>query len=308
MIFFSSELRNFLTGLGFNEALNIAIHTEDKLKYYFNVEALVTIRNPIGQFLNKLRPTLLYGLVRNASRNLNRGEEVIKLFEIGKTFYKDSDGEEFETESLGIILAGKNSEVNWKLKERTVNYFDLKGVAEVLGEKFRLKNFNIKPLDSSEYPCYLESGSAFGVYSGDNLVGSGGILSQAAALAEDIDQLVYVLELNMELLYKYTKKKVKFKPYSKYPPVYRDLSLILPDSVQVSELLNTMESTSRKLIKDINVFDVYKGKNIPKGQVSYAFSIKLQSLDKTLKDSDIEKVISKLLKVLENNYGAKLRE
>ncbi|MDD3627892.1 MAG: phenylalanine--tRNA ligase subunit beta, partial [bacterium] len=132
---FNSLLREVLVGLGLTEVINISIFTEDNLKYYSNTENLITIRNPVGQFLNKLRPTLLTGLVRNLNRNLNRGRDSVKIFEIGSIFNKSEDSD-LESESLSILLSGDFNEVHWREKKREVNFFDLKGIVELLGKRF----------------------------------------------------------------------------------------------------------------------------------------------------------------------------
>jgi len=302
---FSTRLRSALTGYGLNEVINISIFTEEDIKYYFNLLDLITIRNPVGQFLNKLRPTLLYGLVRNLRRNLNRGRRSVKLFEIGSVFSKSSAGD-LENQKLGILLSGDFREGTWRERGRELSFFDLKGLVEILCQRFRIKNFKLEPLTHAVE--YIEGGAGFVILSGEIVLGYGGLANRRCLDSEDLDINVYLCELDLDLLLKQSKEHFRFRDFSRFPRVRRDLSLIFSREVKIGEVLDNIKSVSRNLIKSVDLFDMYVGEKIPKDSVSYAISIELQSSEKTLTESEIEKLMKKLLDILENRYGAKLRE
>ncbi len=237
LIKFTTDLRSILIGFGLTETINISIFTEDNLKCYSKPEEEIIIRNPVGQFLNRLRPTLVPGLVRNLKRNKNKGEDVIKLFELGKVFSKSSSGVENEHESLSILLSGGIRDGSWKESNRSSSFFDLKGIVEILCKHLNIKNFKLVSFDSEAYN-YIEGDIGFLIYSGEKLLGIGGMLSKSLLKEESIDQSVFICELNVELLRKSSKKLQKFQAYSRFPSIRRDLSLIFNQSVHSQDILD----------------------------------------------------------------------
>ena len=303
-----------LAGAGFNEILNNSLTSG---AYYENLETLpktqsVYIKNPLSAELDVMRQTLLFGGLESIAYNRNRKNPDLKFYEFGNVYSYHSEKaqennalaairEEFH---LGLWLTGNEVINSWIRPNEKTSAYVLKSFAESI-----LTRLNIpagKRVYKSESNDLFSSALSIETHSGRKL-GSLGIVKKTLCKAFDINAEVYYAELNWNLLMKEQKNDSKFTDISKFPSVKRDLALLLDKTVSFEEIRKIAHNTDKKLIKEVSLFDVYEGKNLPEGKKSYAVSFVLEDNEKTLTDKQIENTISRIQKNLEDKLNAKLR-
>lgn len=299
----SSVINRSLVAMGSTEIKNNSLTKED---YYtentvYSFEKSVKILNPLSRDLGVMRQTLLYGGLESISYNLKRKRASISLHEFGKVYGKGSNGF-YENEKLAIWMAGNQTSEQWFEKAKPFSFFRLKGQIEALCTKLGLENVDLSETNSSLYS------SAFSLKIGKQNIGTMGIVSRSTSKDFDIDTPVYFAELDWEKLVSLAQNaKTTFKPISIYPEVRRDLALLIDQSVSYAELKAIAEKTENKILKKVNLFDVYQGKNLPEGKKSYAMSFIFQDQNKTLNDKQVEKTMTKLINSYKAEVNAELR-
>ncbi|MDY4528550.1 MAG: phenylalanine--tRNA ligase subunit beta, partial [Parabacteroides sp.] len=315
----SWELQNLISeqlcGCGFNEILNNSL---TRSAYYnelstYPVSHCVMLMNPLSADLNCMRQTLLFGGLESAEQNMKRKNGNIRFYEFGNCYDYNIDnkregetlGEFSEEYRLGIWLAGNRVENSWAHPNEKTSVYELKAYVENilvrLGVEMRKVIFG--NLSNDLYSAGLTITTGAG-----RQLGTLGIVQKKICKALDIDTEVYYAELSWTQLMKEIKKsKVSFSELSKFPAVKRDLALLLDKGVQFAEIVKIARESERKLLKDVELFDVYEGKNLPAGKKSYAVSFYLQDETKTLNDKQIEAIMKKIQSGLEQKLGAQLR-
>jgi len=304
-----------LCGSGFNEIMNNSLTRSayyDELTTY-PVSHCVMLMNPLSADLNGMRQTLLFGGLESIEHNAKRKNGNIRFFEFGNCYdynvekkREDATLAEFsEDYRLGLWDCGNRVENSWAHADEKSSVYELKAYVENILARLGVdrKKVIFGNLSNDIY----SSGISITTGSGREL-GTFGIVSRKICKSMDIDFDVYFAELSWTLLMKETKKsKVTFSEISKFPAVKRDLALLLDKSVQFAEIEKIARDSERKLLKDISLFDVYEGKNLPAGKKSYAVSFYLQDETKTLNDKQIDAIMQKIRKNLEDKLGASLR-
>ena len=315
----SWELQNLISeqlcGCGFNEILNNSL---TRSAYYnelstYPVSHCVMLMNPLSADLNCMRQTLLFGGLESAEHNMKRKNGNIRFYEFGNCYDYNIDnkregetlGEFSEEYRLGIWLAGNRVENSWAHPNEKTSVYELKAYVENilvrLGVEMRKVIFG--NLSNDLYSAGLTITTGAG-----RQLGTLGIVQKKICKALDIDTEVYYAELSWTQLMKEIKKsKVSFSELSKFPAVKRDLALLLDKGVQFAEIVKIARESERKLLKDVELFDVYEGKNLPAGKKSYAVSFYLQDETKTLNDKQIDAIMKKIQSGLEQKLGAQLR-
>ncbi|WP_297332551.1 phenylalanine--tRNA ligase subunit beta [Flavobacterium sp.] len=308
---------NQLTALGFNEMMANSLtrpeyaKLSDSLKEEFNVLML----NPLSSDLSAMRQSLLFSALEAVSFNINRRRADLKLFEFGKTYHKLPSGYD-ENKHLSLTVTGNRQTESWtKLKnEKTVSDFWMfKGIITIVLERLGISKYKTELINNDVFA----EGLAFTVGS-DIIVEMGtvkksilkefGIYSQPVAkMFDEFEQNVFYADFNWGAIIKLVSVKMKFTEISKFPAVRRDLSLLVDSATSFEELYNIARQTEKSLLKEISLFDVYEGKNLPEGKKSYAVSFTLQDSNKTLTDEQIDKIMNKIRQNLETQAGAQLR-
>ena len=304
-----------LTAQGFNEVLNNSL---TKGSYYTDLTSYpaahsVKIINSLSSDLNVMRQTLLFGGLENINRNVNRRNADLKFYEFGNCYYyhaeNKKEGEKLAAYSedmhLGLWLTGNKHGQSWTATDEKSSIYELKAYIENI---LRRLGFNLRKLVVGEYADDLLS-DALTIYSvAGRKLAVYGIVHHNIRKVTDIDQEVYYADLNWNaILAELGDHKVQYKELSKFPDVKRDLALLLDKNVAFAEIEKIAFETERKLLKKVNLFDVYEGKNLEAGKKSYAVSFLLQDETKTLTDTQIECIMKKLQSNFENKLGAKLR-
>ena len=304
-----------LTALGFNEILNNSL---SKAAFYTDLTSFpaansVKIINALSSDLNVMRQTLLFGGLENINRNVNRRNADLKFYEFGNCYYYNADNKKegetlaaySEDYHLGLWLTGNKYAQSWTTADQKSSIYELKAYIENI---FKRLGFNLRMLVTGEYADDLLS-EALTVYSqrGRKLAVYG-IVHQKIRKITDIDQEVFFADLNWNaIISELNNHKIQYSELSKFPEVKRDLAMLLDKSVTFAEIEKIAFETERKLLKSVNLFDVYEGKNMETGKKSYAVSFILQDETKTLTDGQIEGIMKKLLSNFETKLGAKLR-
>ena len=308
-----NTVSDFLAANGFVETMNNSL---TKSEYYaglktFPEEKCVRILNPLSSDLNVMRQTLILNGLEVIAYNINRQIYSMKTFEYGSvySFRPGTDGSTLasydEKTAYAMFITGPG-EKSWCAEARKGSYFQLKGYLELLLRRF---GADIYSLDYDAAPADIFSeGLAY------RLPGSGEILAVMGSVAParlkqfGIRQPVFAAEISWPALFELVKRdRTRYRELPKFPEVRRDLALLLDESVAYADLRKSAFRAGKKLLKSVSLFDVYRGDKIPEGKKQYAMSFVIQDPEKTLTDNDVEKLMSKLLAVFTNEYGAVLR-
>ena len=292
-----------LTALGFNETMSNSL-TKPKyssLSENINEEANVEMLNPLSNDLKVLRQSLLFSGLESVAYNINRKNNSLKFYEFGKTYHKYSEKYE-ENKHLTLFVSGNRNKNSWSLSNKTSDFFYLKGIITSL-----LVRLGINKIKSS--PTKLDvfsEGISFG-YGKTKLV-EFGVVKQSILKEIGIKQEVLFADFNWDsILNVIGNRKIKVSNLPKFPAVKRDLALLLDSKVAFNDVYNLAFQTERKLLKEVDLFDVYEGDKLPEGKKSYAISFLLQDETKTLADKQIDKIMQKLQQNFEKNLDAVLR-
>src|SRR6056297_566604 len=227
-------------------------------------DTAVEMLNPLSSDLSVLRTSMLHSGLQTVSYNHNRQKTDLKLFEFGKTYHK-VDGEYQEKQHLSILISGDRKQNSWAIDSKKSEFFYLKGIVENVFERLGLRDIDTKPLSDSNYAegvSYVKN---------DKVLVSLGLVGKAALKRFDIKQEVFYADLNWDaILESVSTHNVAFKEIPKFPEVTRDFALLLDDSVSFQKVYEIAWNTEKKLLKKVNLFDVYTGNNLPEGKKSYA--------------------------------------
>ncbi|MFT7158460.1 MAG: phenylalanyl-tRNA synthetase beta chain [Parvicella sp.] len=286
-------MSNSLTKASYSEELS-----NKRIQKAFDVEML----NPLSRDLSVLRQGLIFGGLEAIRLNQNYGNPDVKLFEFGKSYQKFESGYQ-ETNWLAIFLSGRQESESWNTTNEMNNFYTIKGLVEGVLKKLGIFK-NVKT--SATKDELLADGLSYTI--AKKQVANIGWTTKQVRKHFDIKQDVFFAEINWDIVLELIKmNKVKFSPITKFPAVTRDLSLLLDRAVTFGEIEDFAGQSERKLLKEVSLFDVYEGKNLPDGKKSYAVRFVLQDETKTLKDKDIEGAMSRIQKSLEDKLSAQLR-
>ena len=304
-----------LVGCGFNEILNNSL---TKAAYYdgnetFRPENLVNLINPLSNDLNVMRQTLLFGGLESIAHNANRKNADLRFFEYGNCYYYNKEKKDAEKVlacysedyHLGLWLTGKRTSGSWAHADEDSSVYELKAYVENI---FARLGLNMRALVVGNLTDGIYSTALNYHTRGGKLLATVGIVSKKITKAFDIDNEVYYADINWKNVMQAIKSvKVSYTELSKFPSVKRDLALLLDKNVQFADIERIAYECERKLLKAVELFDVYEGKNLEPSKKSYAISFILQDEEKTLNDKQIDKIMSKLIASYEKQLGAKLR-
>ena len=309
-----NNVSNFLAANGFVEIMNNSLTKSayyDKLKT-FPAERCVRIVNPLSQDLNVMRQSLVPGGLEVVAYNLNRQASAMKIFEYGSVYSRlpeksaeTLDGYEEHTNFM-LMITG-TPEKSWRLEPAAGNYFQLKGYVELLLARYGAELSQLRT-DAAPSDIYSE-GMVYRIQGGSSMqLAVLGTVNPALAKSFGIKQPVFAAEISWPALFELVRRdKVAFKELPKFPEVRRDLALLLDESVKYADLRAAAFKQAKKLLKQVRLFDVYRGDKIPEGKKQYALSFVIQDTERTLTDQDTERVMDRLLTTFQNEFGAQLR-
>ncbi|OSY89370.1 phenylalanyl-tRNA synthetase subunit beta [Tenacibaculum holothuriorum] len=294
---------NQLTSLGFNETMANSLTKADyvalseNLKDEHNVEML----NPLSNDLKVMRQSLLFSGLESVAYNINRKNNALKFYEFGKTYHKYESGYQ-EDKHLTLFVTGNRVKDSWKVETQTSDFFYMKGIITGVLERLGIANVKTSPIKSDVY----SEGIVLSL--GKTKLVEFGVVKRVILKEFSIKQEVLFADFNWQnILGLVGKKKIKVTDLPKFPAVKRDLALLLDNKVEFKEIYNLAFQSERKLLKEVDLFDVYEGDKLPEGKKSYAVSFVLQDENKTLADKQIDKIMQKLQQTFEKNLDAVLR-
>lgn len=288
------------TGSGLNQSISYSFVSPkvfDKVNLQEDSELrnVVKIKNPLGEDYSVMRTTTLPSIMESLGRNYSRNNSYVRLFEMGKVYVKNEEETKLPTEK-NILTIGMYGDCD---------YLDLKGAVENIVDGLGIKNAKYER--ESENVSY-HPGKTAKLVIGKNVVGTLGEVHLAVCDNYGLDVPCFVAELNLDFLYESSNMDKKYKPLPKFPAVTRDIALLVEDAVLVQEIDETIRKAGGNLVEKVELFDIYKGKQIPEGKKSIAYAIAYRDENKTLKDEEVNKVHEKILRSLEYKLGATLRD
>lgn len=291
-----------LNSQGFNEMMANSLTTASyvQLSDLLKEEHNVTMLNPLSADLATMRQSLLFSGLEAVSYNINRKNADLKLFEFGKSYHNLPSGYE-ERKHLTLFLSGNRNQESWTNAQKPSDFFLFKGYVNAVLSRLGIQKTQHLPLTSDVFA----EGIAIGF--GEEVIVELGVVKKSILKHFGIKQEVFFADFNWALILKLISTKIKYAEIPKYPEVRRDLALLIDQNVTYDSIYNIARQTEKTLLKDINLFDVYEGKNLAEGKKSYALSFIIQDNSKTLTDVQIDKIMSKLQKNFETELGASLR-
>ena len=306
-------ISNFLAANGFNETMNNSL---TKSAYYagltaFPEERCVRIVNPLSADLNVLRQTLILNGLEVVAYNVNRQIGTLKTFEYGSVYQRlpETDGKTLasyeEHQCFTLMMSGSPAR-SWREGARKGSFYELKGYLELLLKRYAVDIFTLetKPAPSDIFA----EGISYSLPGTHEPLAVIGTVSPALARKFDVRQPVFAAEICWQTLLKLVSRvKVKFQEMPKFPEVKRDLAVLIDENVAYADLCRAAQKSVKKILKQVSLFDVYRGDKIPEGKKQYAINFVLQDPEKTLTDQEVEKAMSRLLATFQNQFGAVLR-
>lgn len=306
-------ISNFLAANGFNETMNNSL---TKSAYYnglttFPEERCVRIVNPLSADLNVLRQTLILNGLEVVAYNVNRQIGTLKTFEYGSVYQRlpETDGKtlaSYEEHQCFTLLMSGSPARSWREGARKGSFYELKGYLELLLRRYAVDIFTLetKPAPSDIFA----EGISYSLPGTHEPLAVIGTVSPALARKFDVRQPVFAAEICWQSLLKLVSRvKVKFQEMPKFPEVRRDLAVLIDENVAYADLCRAAQKSVKKILKQVSLFDVYRGDKIPEGKKQYAINFVLQDPEKTLTDQEVEKAMSRLLATFQNQFGAVLR-
>lgn len=301
---FIDQIRELLVGCGLQEVITSSM-VNSQLWEELTGQKIYPILNPISKDLDGMRNFLLPSLAQVIEHNRKRKYFNLKLFEINHVFLPPADLNQQPREELhlAIALTGKREGNLWFSSGEEVDFFDIKGLAQLLSDKISLDNSQFISYSDS---VIIEEGLA--LFNGNNQLGILGRLCSRIAAKFEIDSEVYGAEFQLHKMYENRKIDRKYQPISRFPAIERDVALIIDEDVAAGEIVSSIQEEGRPYLTKVEIFDVYRGKQIPAGKKSLAFHLHFQAMDRTLTEEEINLLMEKIFAVVNRNFQAKLRE
>ncbi|MCE5330376.1 phenylalanine--tRNA ligase subunit beta [bacterium] len=307
------DIRLALVNSGFNEVINYSFIGLKEFKFFRLDEEnefknYIKIFNPLNEDFEILRTLLLQSLIDDMKNNIVKKINDLKIFEISKIFLKndlDKNGLPIEITKLAVLISGRSNLKSWNSNERFFDFYDLKGILEYLFEKFKSKNGLF--ISNNEYKFFHPAISG-NINFDDEAIGIIGKIHPRLTNILDIKQDVFYFELNLDRFIKKSKKEKKFNSIPQFPSISIDLAIVIDDDTTSKDIEDEIYRNGGKTLRNLRLFDFYKGKQIEEGKKSLAYSLEFGADDRTLKDVEVEIISKRIIENLSKKFGAKLRQ
>ena len=296
-------IANQLTSIGFNETMANSLTKPEYVTFSENLNEATTVEmlNPLSNDLKAMRQSLLFGGLESIAYNINRKNSSLQFYEFGKTYHRSNEKYE-ENKHLTLFVTGNRTKESWSIDHKVLDFFFLKGIITSLLSRLGIEKVKSSPTKQDVF----SEGVSFGL--GKMKFVEFGVVKPTILKEFGIKQEVLFADFNWDTILKLTgKKKISVTELQKFPSVKRDLALLLDSKTAFDEVYNLAFQTERKLLKEVDLFDVYEGDKLPDGKKSYAVSFILQDETKTLADKQIDKIMQKLQQAFEKKLDAVLR-
>ncbi|MCK5914012.1 MAG: phenylalanine--tRNA ligase subunit beta, partial [Desulfuromusa sp.] len=303
-------LRQAMVTAGFSEAMNYSFVAPDSIERIGITDSderfsQVKILNPLSEDQAVMRTSLVPSLLETISRNLNYRSSDLRLFELRPVFLTQEGGHQcVEKLSLTAVMSGQREPEGWSQSPADVDFYDLKGVVEEI-----LANLSIDKalFDSSTSQPYLHPGKSCRLTSGKKVLGDLGEIHPEVLSRFNIDQPVYLFELDVETIIASSGSHAQFKPLSRFPDVTRDSALLLDEGVTADQVMAIVNNSKIRFVESATIFDLYTGQGVPAGKKSLAVRVRYRDLEKTLTEAEVSKSHDKLIRSLCHQLEAEIR-
>jgi len=305
------DIRKGLCNIGLYEVINYSFVSEEvkkkfKLDFEDAYKNTVKVLNPINEDFAYLRSSLLPSMTMNIKDNINRKIKDISIYEISKVFKRKLKSKlPLEINMLGIMLTGKMAAKSWYGKGKNCNYYSLKGILEYLYNKYY--NLNSLGIKEKEYKFFHPIISADIILNNED-VGIIGKVHPILLEEVDIKQDVYYLEINLDKFIENIKNKKQFKTIPVFPSIEIDLAIVIDENIENSKIEEEIRNTETEILKEMTLFDIYRGEQIKSGKKSLAYSLIFRDNKRTLKDVEVEIIVQRILENLSKKYNARVRD
>ncbi len=304
-LFSLTKIRTGLVTLGYQEAITYSfVDPKAQKALYPNQDSLI-LPNPISADMSAMRLGLLPGLLSAVAYNQNRQQARVRLFESGLKFIPDESAENGirQVPVLGGVISGLRSGEHWDLETQAVDFYDIKGDVEaVLRLTGEFEQYEFK----AETHSALHPGQSAAIYKNGKHVGFIGAVHPQALKPVGLKQKAFVFEIELSALLKANIPTAK--PVSKFPSIRRDLAFVVKRDAEIGEILAEIKKVSGNQLVELNLFDVYQGSGISSEEKSFAVSLVLQDVERTLEDKEISVITDKVIETLNAQFGATLRD
>jgi len=304
------KAKSALVACGLTEVVNYSFHSPDafdliQLENDSKYRNALRIRNPISENQSIIRTTLIPGLLANIQHNLNRRISDIQIFELGRVFHPTDEGKlPDEPEFASGAITGTSGSQLWNEPTRPVDFFDVKGVVEAFLREMGVQDCQLR---ITSHPSFQPDRAAE-VVANDTVIGMLGEVHRKVLENHEIEQNVYLFELDFNKLLANAATGINFQPLSVFPSVHRDMAVVVAFDIPSSRIEGTIRSVGGDLVKSVSLFDVYRGKQIPANMRSLAYSIEYHSPARTLIDEEVDEVQENIISDLAEQFGAELRK
>jgi phenylalanyl-tRNA synthetase beta chain len=299
---YKEKIANYLVGQGFHEIMTNSI---SNAAYYSEVEqqGMIKMINSLSAELNILRNSLFESALEVVARNLNHKNNSLRLFEFGKAYATDGPGKYSESENLCVVITGNKNENSWKQKSVSTDFYDVKGVVEII-----LKTVGIKPESWIEMEVPKLSNHIVYKFN-DKIIAGVGEVKKTVLDQFGIKQPVYFAGLNWQIIAELaTEQKQAVKELAKYPAVQRDLALVVPKSLAWKDVENTVQKIELNKLQDVKLFDIFENEKLGAGKKSIAVNFTFLDEEKTLTDKEIDGWMNKIISSLEKDLQVEIRK
>jgi phenylalanyl-tRNA synthetase beta chain len=299
-IFWRNFARNILKEIGFTEVYNYSFISEKQAKIFSRGDSLIALENPISSEQKYLRPSLIPNLLKNVKDN-SRFPEIgeIKIFELGKVFSQQKGEKEM---LAGLIFQRRGDEKG---------FYRLKGVLDTLLKQMGISNIwydDFEPTPEESPISVWHKRKCAEIKADGQEIGFLGEISNRVLTPYDIKGKIFLFDLDFEELFQLASEEHEYQPLSSYPAAVRDIAILVPQGTKVVEVLNIINSAGGKIVRDVDLFDVYTGQELPEGKKNFAFHIIYQAEDRTLSSEEIDKIHNKIIQALEKNLEWEVRK
>ena len=298
----------YLRGQGYSQAVNFSFVSGRMWEKHaallgFDPEDAMRLRNPISDDTTVMRPHLLAGLLRNVSDNVRRFVEDVRLFESGNAYGKAYEKGHYQEARLGLILCGRRNPRGWSGGPVPADFYDLKGVVESLLAHVGAGSLHVVPTRARPF---LSEGKAADMLLSGETVGWLGAVRRELLAEFDLPGPVFYAEIRIQAILSVHAASGSYRPLPKFPPVFRDVACVFPAGVPVGDVLSMVRAVAPE-VEEATVFDIFTGEKIGEGMKSVAIRVKLQPEDRTLTDPEVHSIHTKIVDLLENRFGGKIR-
>ena len=303
------RMRELMRGSGYSEIITFSFISPDSARRLGIREdddrhKMVKIRNPLTEDQSVMRTTLVISLLDTMKKNAHNGCLDLKIFEIGRVFFHQKEGElPIEKNRMGCLITGRYYDDMWSSKS-SADFYDLKGCIENIFDGLKIAGLEFR---SSFRETFLHPGKSCGVYAKDQFIGFIGEVHPDTRFRMDLKNEAYVAEIDLDAISNMFSSEVLYKDLPRFPSVVRDVAFVISQEMEANKILNLVIEIDKELLEKVSVFDVYSGKNIPQGKKSLGIRFVYRATDRTLTDDEVNQLHGKIVKEIVDLTGARIR-